>query len=435
MKKLGIGMLICLLLTGCNKPYQPLAKGSEIDVMIATDLHYLANDYHDDGKQSQQLYELRDGKMVKYINEITQTFIDTALQEEPDVVLLTGDLSFNGEEASHKEMAAMLQKLVDAGIQVLVMPGNHDIRNPYALSYQGDDVYHENTVEADDFVKIYQQCGYQNASSRDKNSLSYLYKVSEDVWFLLIDTNGYEYNTGFGLNNVGKIKSGSMDWIRECFKEAEKEQARIYTVTHHSLLENEYLHTDDYRIQNGKELRELMADYGTKVHFSGHIHTQSIISQQVKESEIYEIATESLAVAENLYGKVKITSGSFDYQAVPLDVACWAKKNGVTNSDLLNFKSYARDFYQKVSYDHFLKNYETIAVDQKVKEQVAYVLAVLNPYYFSGNVDAVVDEIVNSKEYKTAKQFKDQFSSNYLDRILLKRALNQRKLSISFEKN
>ena len=31
------------------------------------------------------------------------------------------------------------------------------------------------------------------AYKKDEHSLSYLYKISEDVWFMMIDCNGYEW--------------------------------------------------------------------------------------------------------------------------------------------------------------------------------------------------------------------------------------------------
>ena len=41
-------------------------------------------------------------------------------------LILSGDLSFNGEKTSHEELAGKLFKLQEQGIPVLVLPGNHD---------------------------------------------------------------------------------------------------------------------------------------------------------------------------------------------------------------------------------------------------------------------------------------------------------------------
>ncbi len=65
-----------------------------------------------------------DGKVTNYIWEITDAFVEEVLNERPDAVILSGDLSYNGEKASHIELAEKLSKIEDAGIPVLVIPGN-----------------------------------------------------------------------------------------------------------------------------------------------------------------------------------------------------------------------------------------------------------------------------------------------------------------------
>ena len=67
--------------------------------------------------------------MVTYADEIIDEFIDVVKKEKPDIVVLTGDLSFNGEKGSHQGLADKLMKIKDAGITVAVIPGNHDVDN------------------------------------------------------------------------------------------------------------------------------------------------------------------------------------------------------------------------------------------------------------------------------------------------------------------
>ena len=422
------------LFSGCSvkKEKELIARGEDLKIIVATDMHFLASDYHDGGSKAQEIYNARDGKVTEYSKEIMLAFVDTCLKEEADAVLLTGDLSFNGEKASHEEMAEMLQVLVDAGIDALVMPGNHDIRNPYAYSFKGDEVYYVNTVEAEDFVEIYANCGYDDAEMRDENSLSYLYKLSEDIWFLVLDVNGYEWNSKFGMNSEGKIKKDTLTWAEGCFELAKQEDATILVSTHHSLLVNEYLHSSDYRINtNATNMMKLMAKYGSYVNFSGHIHTQSIVSNEIDEVSLYEITTESLVVAGNNYGVVTIHDGELRYEAKSLDVDSWAKEQGLTDENLLNFHEYAWQHYYDVSYTLFLGNYEEIDVDQDVKESIAGLFAYLNPYYFSGNIDEVRDEVLNSESYRLVKKYKDDFSSSYLDSMLEEREFFQTELTIS----
>ena len=73
-----------------------------------------------------------DGRVLLYSWEILDAFIEDMKEKDPDLLLLSGDLTLNGEKASHEELAALLEELDEEGITTLVIPGNHDINNPYA---------------------------------------------------------------------------------------------------------------------------------------------------------------------------------------------------------------------------------------------------------------------------------------------------------------
>ncbi|MBQ7891263.1 MAG: metallophosphoesterase [Erysipelotrichaceae bacterium] len=434
MKKVFI-LLFCLcLLCGCNTNTSKNVKpaGSDLKIMVATDMHFLASECHDGGETSQAIYNVRDGKMVEYGKEIIMAFVDACIEENADAVLLTGDLTYNGERASHEELAMLLQPLSEANIDVLIMPGNHDIRNPNAYSFEGDEAFYVNTVEAEDFETIYENYGFKDAYKRDEHSLSYLYKLSEDIWFMVLDVNGYEWNSMFGLNSEGKIKQETLKWAEECFKLASRKGATILTATHHSLLKNEYLHSEDYRITyNANQFMQLMAKYGSLVNFSGHIHAQSIVKNEVDTVSLFDITTESLVVAENNYGVVTISDSNLVYEAKSLDVDGWAKKQGITDENLLNFHQYAWQHYYDVSYNLFLGNYDNLEVNQKVKEDIASLFAYLNPYYFSGRMDEVASQITEHPGYVALQKNSDVFSTNYLESMLAERDCLQRKIEIT----
>ena len=69
-------------------------------------------------------------KLVDYSQRLFDDMIVRIKRNlRPGLVLISGDLTKDGERASHQIVASQLQRLVDAGIQVLVVPGNHDINN------------------------------------------------------------------------------------------------------------------------------------------------------------------------------------------------------------------------------------------------------------------------------------------------------------------
>ena len=109
---------------------EPLKGGKRIVVM--TDIHYLAESLTDEGDMFQSMVEHGDGKLTNYVWEITDADFEEIQLLNPDVLIISGDLSLQGEKKSHEELAGKLDALERAGITVVVIPGNHDINNPSA---------------------------------------------------------------------------------------------------------------------------------------------------------------------------------------------------------------------------------------------------------------------------------------------------------------
>ena len=106
-------------------------------LLLASDIHYLSKSLTDFGDGFSYKVEHGDGKVVNYIWEITDAFIEAVEKEKPDLVILSGDLTLNGERQSHLDFAEKLEEIEDAGIPVIVIPGNHDINNTAAVQFVG----------------------------------------------------------------------------------------------------------------------------------------------------------------------------------------------------------------------------------------------------------------------------------------------------------
>lgn len=68
-------------------------RDSATRVMAASDLHYIAPTLTDHGAYFTTLTESGDGKLMRYIEEITDAFLTEVSQARPDALLLTGDLT------------------------------------------------------------------------------------------------------------------------------------------------------------------------------------------------------------------------------------------------------------------------------------------------------------------------------------------------------
>lgn len=88
-----------------EKPYEPPT------LMLASDLHYMSSTTHDDGKAFRSMVEHDDGKLDQYSDEMLDTLVETAIENHPTALALTGDITLNGERINHELLAEKLQKV------------------------------------------------------------------------------------------------------------------------------------------------------------------------------------------------------------------------------------------------------------------------------------------------------------------------------------
>ena len=132
-----------------NNPYQ---------ILVISDTHLLAPELYDDGEAAQKLAR-NDMKLVLQSDELMSATVNWVIKQKPDLLLITGDLTFNGEQASHKRLATHLARLAQNGVPTLVIPGNHDISNPNAKQYKGDKATTASTITRDELAQIYAPYG------------------------------------------------------------------------------------------------------------------------------------------------------------------------------------------------------------------------------------------------------------------------------------
>lgn len=371
-----------------------------VKIVIATDTHYLAKDLTDFQKSFQYTVDHGDGKVMPYIWEITDAFIAEMKEEKPDVVILSGDLTYNGEKESHKEFAAKLQEIEDAGIPVIVIPGNHDINNPLAARFTGDSKEKANSITPQEFEEIYQDFGYNEAVSRDSASLSYVYQINDSTRAFMLDSSQYEPKNLVG----GMIKDDTYDWIEEQMEEAHDLGMKVIPVSHHNLLDESEVYLDDCTIEHSEQLIDQLESWEVPLYLSGHLHVQHYM-KSTKETGIQEIVTSSLSTPPCQYGILYYgEDGGFRYHTKALDMKTWALKTGNKDKNLLDFKVYGNRFLNKVFYnqaqDEFERRDDLKGLSKYQKDQMAKVYAELNVACTAGKVYSIRDKVMKKPGYK-----------------------------------
>ena len=356
------------------------------EIMLASDIHYMSQSLTDYGKAFTELIDNGDGKMVRHMPQIWQAFAEEVILASPDVLVLSGDLTLNGEAVNHRELADHLAAIEAAGIPVLVIPGNHDINNPHATQYFGDYQTPVDTVTPQEFYDLYGEFGYYEAVSHAPDSLSYLYVLNETTWMLMLDSCIYD-----PANEVdGEIKEETMVWIEQCLKEAYKQGITVIPVAHHNLQELSRVYVEECVIRNYRELLELLERYLTPIFASGHLHVQRVqkhtLGPGVPETVygITEFVSNSLIIPPCQYGKITLhADGSISYHTRNTNVTGWALRHGDASPELLEFTAYSENYIRSVI---GRQTYNKIQyIPEHIKEYMVDFYAELYRDYYAGN--------------------------------------------------
>jgi 3',5'-cyclic AMP phosphodiesterase CpdA len=192
-------------------------------------------------------------------------------------LIITGDLTVNGEAASHQELADRLRPLVKAGVPVYVLPGNHDLNNPAASRFVGDHVEAVAAVSGAEFARIWADFGFSAALSRDPASLSYVVQAAPGVRLLMLDSTVSDQNAALGYSVTGgAIRPATWSWVAQVAAQARASGCRLVAAMHHSLVDHNSVVHDGYTIDDADAVADRLAAFGVSVVLTGHTHVQDV---------------------------------------------------------------------------------------------------------------------------------------------------------------
>ena len=379
-------MVFLLLLSSCKpNEYQAFAIDKPLKIVVANDLHYAHTTMIGNHQRSQSLSEKADGKVIPFLSEITESFILDMEKEKPDVIILNGDLVYNGEKENHKQLSKLLKKLDSL---VLVTPGNHDIDSTDAIKITDKESYSVDSVSSKEFRSIYQNFGYNQSRNIDKTSLSYVVEVSDSLDIFMIDSR---CDSSCSNKQGGYLNSETLQWLENQFKISASRNAEVIFVAHHNTLIHYDKLSAGFTIDNHEEIKKLLNKYKVSLVLSGHIHVQSI--QQ--ENGLADIATQALSTFSNQYGVINYSPFvSFEYSTKKVDVSKYFLEIPQFESIAFNTMHYAN--YRRTAFR--LLDDGSIS-DEEDLLSIADLDAQIKAYYFSGQLFHKKDEITNSLTY------------------------------------
>ncbi len=381
-------------------------RSSSVKIIVATDLHYIASDLTDHGEYFQNMLDNGDGKIIHYIVEITDAFIEEMLKEAPDALILTGDTTFNGAKRSHIELAEKLKRLTDEGITVLTLPGNHDLYSSNAASFSGDSFEFVENTDSESFESIYRDFGYGDALASDKYSSSYIYQLTDDLRILLVDVNTKQA--------PGWITQKTLEWVEDQLIQAAEDEVKVIAASHQTVLEHSSQFSFGFVMGNNEKLLALYEQYGVIMNLSGHMHIQHISQSK---NGFTEIVTSALSVTPVQYGVIELNEREINYHTRATDLSS-VRFEG-------NDENFPYRYFWNLSYEKVYGQIE----DETDAPSLAEFFADVNTAYFTGTVDSIDWDDPKAARWKEM----DLFVSRYFSSIEEERGTNHNTLSISFE--
>jgi len=259
-------------------------------VMVIADPHVLASSLVEEGAAMDEMMAGQ-RKMLDLSEAAFCALVDTALVHKPSLVLIPGDLTKDGEIASHEVVVAQINKLLAAGINVLAIPGNHDIGGT-AYAYRGAETVVVETLADNAWESTYDMI-YSQVLAKDPASHSYVAEPLRGVTVIGIDAS---HNDGEGY-----LSNETLAWVLAQADAAKEKCNMVLAMCHWQVLE----HVDDggmitdisARLQAADTIRDELMAHGVHMLLTGHLHVNSISTYRdtiaVIGDSIVEISTGS----------------------------------------------------------------------------------------------------------------------------------------------
>ena len=279
---------------------------------------------------------------------IDAAFEKLAEDKDTEYIIISGDLTCDGEYESHAMLLEKLKALKESGKKIYVTFATHDhCMEAKRYTDEGEEIlatYHRDTVR-----QMYNEYGWSDATSEHIPSYSYAFSPQEDIKILMLndDGDGKEY-CGF--------YEDLMEWIENECKDAKEKGQRILAVTHHpaippALVVPVISHRD--MLGNYETHTPRLADMGIEFIFTGHTHMQAIdYLDTEKGNRIYHINTGSVVGYPMPYRKINVGQYGIDVKTLYLDDFEW-DKGGKTTEEYMkdHFSFMLRDMFDTMEND------------------------------------------------------------------------------------
>ncbi len=259
---------------------------------VISDTHYYSPGLGTSGRA----YDIIKGKSQKLLKEsaglLRAAFSQLAKDDASDVILITGDLTNDGELICHYEFIKMLRELKAAGKKIYAITATHDYKESGETDgCDGDDFIKVPAARRAELFDMYREFGPDEAMAVHMPSMSYIVQLPDNCrLFALNDDTNLNHRSGFS--------DECFEWICDRLAEAKRDGQQVIAMTHHPMTAPnaiyEIVGKSDMSADCEKHL-DSFADAGIGFILTGHTHMHDISCHFSKNGNcIYDITTSAL---------------------------------------------------------------------------------------------------------------------------------------------
>lgn len=373
-----------------------LTQDKKTSFWVISDTHLIADSLHDDGQAFSQMQKTSQGKDLYYQETALSAFVRMAEEKKPAAIIVTGDVTFNGERVSAERFAEIFKPLTKT--KLLVLPGNHDIYDGWAREFHGKKQYYAGQISPRMWRNIF-RTSYETAVSVDNSSLAYSVQLNSDYLLILADSNDYgKEESSTAPATAGFLGKEQRKWIKEQLQYASQNNLRVIFCMHHNLYAHNPAVNKGYVVDDYRELRKLLAQYNVKLVFSGHIHAQNIMSPQ-NSCPATEVVTACFCSNDQGYGVVKVSPKEISYTCHHFKMKDYLTDKEKQNWTLTHFHDYLENIQlgtisAELMQEDLYRNHD----DLKSVRQMGRLFGEMNYYFFTGKNHIDFDELQKLKK-------------------------------------
>ncbi len=296
----------------------------ELKFYVIADPHYFASELGCSGEEYEDFmhYEQKCFAETESICKSVFSYLEKV--DEADIVLIAGDLVFNGERKSSEGLLKLMNSLRNSGKKIYVVTADHDFKweegETFAFGEKGR--YSPERLERHEIPSLYKDFGFGDAIARDDEHLSYVAQLSEGVRLLAL-------NCDFKEKGKYVFKKEQWDWIDEQTRKAREDNQTMIAMCHYPIHPGQPLFSiiSPMVIKDAHEFATFLADRGVHLMFTGHMHNQSInLLKTEKGNKYFEVTTGAIIADPAFIRHVTLRENEAHIKSIPTPDFEWDTK-------------------------------------------------------------------------------------------------------------